>query len=680
MTRSWDRLEKKRRKIDPGSSVPPQVSRVELTHTRGLTAPPNIDRTTVTALEMITLPRESNETSPIPPRKPVIQASVYQTKQKSVPDLQIPWYTNPKELNFAQDKYLQVELFIMPDRLGELVTAPKRHSLSEVYYTTQTLPLVKLLPSATKTLTTATYYLSLLEAKLVVVHTRIEELKRSDRWSLRQRVKFHGPLRPKVHWDRLIDEMKWLQADFKEERKLKIATCFQIACAVKEYWKLGKEACCVKRKPIKRFSFIPNNELELFTSVEEMDSVSREIYWRFLFRPFVSSCELFYNETESYPITDVTKFLAAPDIKPEWQRLLIEVKPKPEIQIPTDKPGLFSRSNNFIPIKQPKPPNLRYLEYQTPILWLPKHDQALLSIVERYQFNWDMISSCFVCIRTFGYQSLTDLRSPWNCFERWVQLNPAFQLSKMMDPYAQEAKDWFSMKALILNKNRISAIGAKSPQRSQGRPRWNNMFEGIYRRMRNQELEDAMTQKERVVKARTNLKSPAEVLRNVMTPAELSRLKSETDGPVDSYMFKLHDERPKRSLIPRRIREEIPRRSNIARRITEESQRPQSIIFSSSPQTQRPASSSSTQSDNLGQGQMGFPINHPHVLNLIKQVETQYPNFTRDQAEQIAQNRIQKFLELQKQRAEDQQRIEEQKRQQQVSGSGVNEEKSREIK
>lgn len=112
------------------------------------------------------------------------------------------------------------------------------------------MPLTKLLPAAHKTLSTEAYQLSFLEGKLAVVQTRIEELKRSDKWSLRQRVKFKAPPRPKVHWDRLLDEMKWMRMDFREERKLKIATCYQISLAIQDYWSYGKEAVCIKRRPI----------------------------------------------------------------------------------------------------------------------------------------------------------------------------------------------------------------------------------------------------------------------------------------------------------------------------------------------------------------------------------------------------------------------------------------------
>lgn len=44
-----------------------------------------------------------------------------------------------------------------------------------------------------------------------------------------------------------MEEAKWMQADFKEGHKYKVATCTAIAQAMRDYWIYG-EICCVKRK------------------------------------------------------------------------------------------------------------------------------------------------------------------------------------------------------------------------------------------------------------------------------------------------------------------------------------------------------------------------------------------------------------------------------------------------
>lgn len=131
-------------------------------------------------------------------------------------------------------------------------------SLAELYYLTQTLPLIKLLPGSHKTLMTENFELALLEGKVAVLYSRIEELKRQKKWSLRQPLRYYDPFvyskknkkSKQVHWDTLLDEAKWMATDFKEMSKFKRACCFEIAQAVQDYWSYGK-IMCVKTRPIR---------------------------------------------------------------------------------------------------------------------------------------------------------------------------------------------------------------------------------------------------------------------------------------------------------------------------------------------------------------------------------------------------------------------------------------------
>lgn len=129
-------------------------------------------------------------------------------------------------------------------------------SLAELYYLTQTLPLIKLLPGSHKTLMTENFELALLEGKVAVLYSRIEELKRQKKWSLRQPLRYYDPFlyskknkksKP-LHWDTLLEEAKWMATDFKEASKFKRACCFEIAQAVQDYWSYGK-IMCVKTRP-----------------------------------------------------------------------------------------------------------------------------------------------------------------------------------------------------------------------------------------------------------------------------------------------------------------------------------------------------------------------------------------------------------------------------------------------
>uniref|UniRef100_A0A8C9VXF1 Snf2-related CREBBP activator protein n=1 Tax=Scleropages formosus TaxID=113540 RepID=A0A8C9VXF1_SCLFO len=65
------------------------------------------------------------------------------------------------------------------------------------------------------------------DKEMQVVHTEAEiehrtlALKREGFWSLKRISRVTEPVRPKVHWDYLCEEMQWLSADFAQERRWK---------------------------------------------------------------------------------------------------------------------------------------------------------------------------------------------------------------------------------------------------------------------------------------------------------------------------------------------------------------------------------------------------------------------------------------------------------------------------
>lgn len=146
-------------------------------------------------------------------------------------------------------------------------------SLAELYYLTQTLPLIKLLPGSHKILMTEDFELALLEGKIAVLYSRIEELKRQKKWSLRQPIRYYDPFlytkrnrkAKSFHWDSLLSEAKWMAADFKESSKFKKACCLEIAQAVQDYWSYGK-IMCINRKPIRHIGDPPEELTQVETA------------------------------------------------------------------------------------------------------------------------------------------------------------------------------------------------------------------------------------------------------------------------------------------------------------------------------------------------------------------------------------------------------------------------------
>ncbi|MCJ1387804.1 chromatin modification- protein VID21 [Xylographa bjoerkii] len=86
-----------------------------------------------------------------------------------------------------------------------------------------------LLGSAHKALTTSNHYLDFHEQQDCRILKRIYHLQNSNRWSLRQLSRSQEPQRHTTQWDVLLAHMKWIQTDFREERKWKLAAAKNIA-------------------------------------------------------------------------------------------------------------------------------------------------------------------------------------------------------------------------------------------------------------------------------------------------------------------------------------------------------------------------------------------------------------------------------------------------------------------
>ena len=211
-------------------------------------------------------------------------------KQSAVESLKSQEQVSQEEMDeFLSKDISELEILSLPEHYP---TQPHTvSSLAELYYLTQTLPLIKLLPGSHKALMTENFELALLEGKIAVLYSRIEELKRQGKWSLRQPQRFYDPFthikktkKYVFHWDSLLEEAKWMATDFKESLKFKKACSVLIAHAVKDYWKYGK-VVCVKRKPIVHLlekkeepvaTVNPENILKTSNSPEDMEIETAE--------------------------------------------------------------------------------------------------------------------------------------------------------------------------------------------------------------------------------------------------------------------------------------------------------------------------------------------------------------------------------------------------------------------
>nr|CAB3266557.1 helicase SRCAP [Phallusia mammillata] len=70
-----------------------------------------------------------------------------------------------------------------------------------------------------------------------VIQRRVAELRKQGLWSQRRLPKVQEPPRNKTHWDYLLEEMRWLAADFAQERKWKRVAARKLVRTVNNYHK-----------------------------------------------------------------------------------------------------------------------------------------------------------------------------------------------------------------------------------------------------------------------------------------------------------------------------------------------------------------------------------------------------------------------------------------------------------
>ncbi|ODV62256.1 Eaf1p ASCRUDRAFT_26428, partial [Ascoidea rubescens DSM 1968] len=421
------------------------------------------------------------------------------------------------------------------------LTFIKSSSLSELYYYTKSLPLFNLTADPHKVLTTEAFESGLLEGKISVVHARIEELKKSGRWSLRQPEKYQDPFLFKrnvknnySHWDLLLSEMNWMSIDFKESRKYKIATCYFISKSIMDYWNLGKDFCCIKRKKI---NFLPNNQefsnenQSIFKSLQSINALKDRQH---------DTLKIMGDEFKRIPIVPVSKLLVPYEENHDWFKVVLKKKSNHSINDkaldrksfnPSKKNGLFSTKSEFLllPLIPPKPPLARTTSLRPPSIWTPKEDKELLICAEKFQRNWNLISSClFKRISRSRYESNIERRTPWICFERFFQLNSdKYQLSDLQGPHAQQTINWMDHinKVQSSTKRRVLSLGAgnESIQRGHRKLRWASMFDAIRKCMKKREVKPKSKN--------SSLKKYIQVdsIQASPTPIELSLMKYESD-------------------------------------------------------------------------------------------------------------------------------------------------------
>ncbi|RAL05849.1 MYB and HSA domain protein [Aspergillus ibericus CBS 121593] len=124
-----------------------------------------------------------------------------------------------------------------------------------------------LIASAHKTLTTSNHFLDYQEQMDCRTLRRIYSLQNANRWPLRQLKRSVEPPREGTHWDVLLNHMKWMRTDFREERKWKIAAAKSCADWCAEYVNSDREHRSLLRVQVKAPALRAENEAEAKSSM-----------------------------------------------------------------------------------------------------------------------------------------------------------------------------------------------------------------------------------------------------------------------------------------------------------------------------------------------------------------------------------------------------------------------------
>ncbi|KAK6438247.1 RNA polymerase II transcription elongation factor SpEAF [Oleoguttula sp. CCFEE 5521] len=349
-----------------------------------------------------------------------------------------------------------------------------------------TQPLPDLIKSATKTLSTEDYFTATHERMDFRMLRRIYQLQNANKWPLRQMDKCKEPPAPVTHQDHLMAEMRWMGKDFRAERKMKKSVCTWLARRCADYVAADGDERMDMRVKVKgrrtsdaevEDDGVP--ELEAAgESAPEDDSMPRTpmlgatLLTRLVVAPELADHvqQLQKSDTlrmalEDVPIwqpetlpqhsksrmTQVSKFVSGKilpkqqqpsrkrsrydyedeaeteDAQPSYKRRRDEQDMQPddsEIALfHSDNKHIRDRlhaNNVFRPPSEFQMPSTPFYEFRNGSQWVWEDDQKLRKLAKDYSFNWSLISAEMALPSRF--KSGMERRTPWECFERWVEL------------------------------------------------------------------------------------------------------------------------------------------------------------------------------------------------------------------------------------------------------------------
>lgn len=109
--------------------------------------------------------------------------------------------------------------------------------------------------------------------------------------------------------------------------------------------------------------------------------------------------------------------------------------------------NLLQRIHNAHLFRPPSdPPPAAFFESRTPSLWTAAEDEMLKQLAREYHHNWSLVATCMALEGT--WHSGSERRSPWECFERWIGLEPV-NPDFMKSPYYKSVQQRLDIAARV---------------------------------------------------------------------------------------------------------------------------------------------------------------------------------------------------------------------------------------
>jgi chromatin modification-related protein VID21 len=387
--------------------------------------------------------------------------------------------------------------YLRPLFLYQAWLPPRGHALSDLINHTR------------KAITTSDMASNLREQIDYRILRRIYQLQNANKWSLRQPIKYPEPAPVTCHFDLMMDEMKWMRTDFREERKWKLAAARNLAQWCANYVNASDEDKVVLRikhkSPSQRViadsfdeppelisggtSEASEDEIPLAIAVQTpphalfslgFDDVIFKVDDTPSAHALIEELPSYDPKAEGQPsdpaipvpptsnILPVSKFVdgkivprmsgicrkrsrydyeqsddeyvprthkrARSDSQPSFLSPARRSSPRTELPPEDQEVALFNpvnrhiltriRANNsFRPPSEFLMPSQAFYENRFQSKWTWDEDQRLRHCVRQYNYNWSLISMDLQnkC-QSSTYVSGMDRRTPWECFERWTQL------------------------------------------------------------------------------------------------------------------------------------------------------------------------------------------------------------------------------------------------------------------